>query len=60
MRNQRRSPNVGLKYTLAKAYRREYDTAMMCCLHEVSRTNSTPGYGTRSPIEREKIGVWSV
>lgn len=38
MRNQRRSSNVRLKYTFIKAHRRQFDTAMMCRLLDVSRS----------------------
>jgi len=38
MRNQRRSQNVRLKHTFIKAHRREFDTAMMCRLLDVSRS----------------------
>jgi putative transposase len=38
MGNQRRSQHVRLKYTFIKAHRREFDTAMMCRLLDVSRS----------------------
>jgi putative transposase len=38
MRNQRRSSNIRLKYTFIKAHRRQFDTAMMCRLLDVSRS----------------------
>jgi putative transposase len=38
MGNQRRSQHVRLKYTFIKAHRREFDTAVMCRLLDVSRS----------------------
>ena len=38
MSTRRRSQNVRRKYTFIKAHRREFDTAMMCRLLDVSRS----------------------
>lgn len=38
MGNRCRSQHVRLKHTFIKAHRREFDTAVMCCLLDVSRS----------------------
>ncbi len=38
MGNQRRSQSVRLKYTFIKTHRRDFDTAVMCRLLDVSRS----------------------
>lgn len=38
MKNQHRTQNVRIKYAFIKAYRREFDTAVMCRLLDVSRS----------------------
>jgi putative transposase len=38
MNNQHRSQNIRMKYAFIKAHRREFDTAVMCRLLDMSRS----------------------
>ena len=60
MSNRRRAQGIRVKYVFIKAYRREFDTAVMCRLLDVSRSmvftlNHATRIGTRHDMT--KAGV---
>jgi hypothetical protein len=55
MSNRYRSQGIRVKYAFIKAHRREFDTAVLCRLLDVSRSGFYEWLRTPYPIERWRI-----
>jgi hypothetical protein len=55
MSNRHRSQSIRVKYAFIKTHRREFDTAVMCRLLDVSRSEFYEWLLNRYPIERGRI-----